>query len=58
MLQLAIGSGRMVGINTEATTMQAYVDWLHARIAHAVEAGELWLLDRLAIERAWAAEQG
>jgi hypothetical protein len=31
-----------------------YIDWLKARIEHAIETGEHWMIDGLAIARAWA----
>lgn len=40
------------------TVMQDYIVWLRARIADALESGELWMLDRLATDRAWVATQG
>ena len=31
------------------------IEWLLARIEEALATGELWMLDRKAIERAWEA---
>lgn len=31
-----------------------FATWIKDRIDHALESGELWMLDGLAIARAWA----
>jgi hypothetical protein len=36
----------------------SYINWLKARIEHAIESGELRMLDGLAIARAWMAREG
>ena len=32
-----------------------FATWIKDRIDHALESGELWMLDRRQIERAWGA---
>lgn len=37
--------------------MELYAEWLGLRVAEARASGEFWMIDPIAIQRAWAAEQ-